>query len=294
MASGSEYIASTALANNPNFASLQTTTTVAVASYNALQVAVRKTLSAGLSLQLSYTYSKNMSDGDQSTGQSVVGNCRLPRWIPFISAGDYALSGYDQRDTSRDQRRIQNAVGQSAARWSSESSLGGWSVNGIFSYGSGLPFSILTGFNNSRNGDTQNSDRPNLAPGFSGGLNSGVTAGCAGIPAGQQLGTATRWFNPCAFSLNPAGTYGNLGRDTITGHNLLTTDLALVKLTTLPWEKVKLEFRAECFNCFNHANLAVPVNNIFQSTGAYSGNAGQITATLVDNREIQFGLKLNF
>ena len=118
---------------------------------------------------------------------------------------------------------------------------GGWAVNGVRTYGSGLPFGVVDGFNNSQNGDTTLPDRPNLVPGFSNNPINGVTAGCAGIPAGQPLHTATRWFDPCAFALSPLGTYGNLARVTITGPGTVDVDFTLVKTTPIT-ERMKLSF----------------------------------------------------
>ncbi len=80
--------------------------------------------------------------------------------------------------------------------------IGGWQLNGIGTILSGFPFTPLVGSNRSGDGDTRNPDRPNLNPNFSGSI---VT------------GNPNQWFNPAAFLLPAAGTYGNLGRGTLTG-----------------------------------------------------------------------------
>jgi hypothetical protein len=172
--------------------------------------------------------------------------------------------------------------------------LGGWSLNGVYTYGSGLPFAVADGFNNSQNDGISTADRPNVNPGFSNNPINGTTAGCGGvIPAGQQLHTATMWFNPCAFSLSPLGTYGNDGRATITMPGLNNVDFAIIKNTALT-ERFKLDFRAEFFNLFNTAHFGLPALTLFSSSRTYLGNAGSVTTTVSDNREIQFGLKLTF
>jgi hypothetical protein len=53
-------------------------------------------------------------------------------------------------------------------------------------------------------------------------------------------------------------------------------------------EQLKLQFRAEFFNVFNHTNYAIPVNNVT------SKSFGQITSTATSGREIQFALKVMF
>jgi len=62
-------------------------------------------------------------------------------------------------------------------------------------------------------------------------------------------------------------------------------------------ERMKLQFRTEFFNMFNHAQFKTPGNLIFNSNGTYIGSAGAIVATTgegLGGRNIQFGLKLTF
>jgi hypothetical protein len=67
----------------------------------------------------------------------------------------------------------------------------------------------------------------------------------------------------------------------------------LVKDTAIS-ERIKLQFRWELFNLLNHPVFSVPNNSVFSSSRTYSGSGGQVTTTLIDNREMQFGLKLIF
>jgi len=206
---------------------------------------------------------------------------------------DYGLSAYDQRQTFVFNTQYQMPWDKRLTGRTVRATLGGWAINGILSYGSGLPFNIQDGFNNSRNGDTNVPDRPNFVPGASNNSVQGVTAGCEGIPAGQKLGTPNRYYDPCAYQLSPAGTFGNLGRNTVTGPTLFDLDFTLLKSIPLT-EKKKLEFRAEFFNLLNHANFGLPLRTVFTASRTHSGNEGTITNTSTDNREIQLGLKLTF
>ena len=171
-------------------------------------------------------------------------------------------------------------------------------INSIWRATTGPTQVVPVGFNVSRSGDPLSSDRPNLKPGFSNSPTKGVTAGCDGLPRelwGQKLGTPDLYFDPCAFSLPEAGTYGNLSRNTLIGPGLFNVDFGLVKNTPLPLhEGMNLEFRAEFFNILNRANFTNPAASLFLNTGARNTNAGKITSTSVDNREVQFGLKLTF
>jgi carboxypeptidase family protein len=289
---GSKFFAANAPLINPNFAELQKLLTGARSNYNGLQAVLQKTFSVGLTFQASYSYSKAMSDADEITNGQILSVPPSPMDIHDLGR-EYSLSAYDQRHIL-----VWNAAYQ--LPWDkrlngrlAKATLGGWAINAIYSYGSGLPIDLQTGFNNSRNGDGQQPDRPDLTPGFRNNPIHGVTAGCQGIPAGQKLQTPTRWYDPCAFTLNAAGTFGNLGRNTATAPGLFNVDFTLVKITPLT-EKKKLEFRAEFFNLLNHANFGLPNLNVFNGSRTRSGNAGQISSTSTDNRDIQLGLKLVF
>jgi carboxypeptidase family protein len=203
---------------------------------------------------------------------------------PAVETTNATLSGLVGQDEMRD-LPLNGRLAKTA--------LGGWAVNGIYSYGSGLPIDIPAGFNNSQDGDAAQPDRPNLAPGFSNNPVHGVMAGRQGIPAGQSLRTPDRWFDPGAFDLPAAGFYGNLGRNRVTAPGLFTADFTLVKTTPLTEQK-KLEFRAEFFNLLNHANFGLPVLNVFNSSRIRAGNSGAITNTSTANRQIQLGMKLTF
>jgi hypothetical protein len=142
---------------------------------------------------------------------------------------------------------------------------------------SGFPFTPQIGSNRSGDGDTRNPDRPNVNPSVTGPV---------------LLDSPNQWFNPNAFVLPTPGTYGNLGRATLTGPGLADLDVSLFKTTAIA-EHANLQFRAEFFNVLNHANFATP-NAVVFSSGAISPTAGLITATATTSRQIQFGLKLIF
>jgi Carboxypeptidase regulatory-like domain/TonB-dependent Receptor Plug Domain len=87
---------------------------------------------------------------------------------------------------------------------------------------------------------------------------------------------------------NPSlSTYGSLPRNFLRGPGRTNFDLALSKTTPLRGERLKLEFRAEFFNIFNHAEFSNPDTNI------NGGTFGQILTT-ADPRIIQLALRLSF
>ncbi len=132
--------------------------------------------------------------------------------------------------------------------------ISGWQWNGILTAQSGLPFTPTAGSNRSGSGDTANPDVPNRNPAFSGPV---IT------------GDPNRWFNPQAFLLPMAGTYGNAGA------------------------QPNLQFRAEAFNILNRANFGQPSIGVYAGTNI-SPSAGVITSTATTSRQLQFALKLTF
>ena len=92
--------------------------------------------------------------------------------------------------------------------------MSGWQLNGIATLLSGFPFTPVIGSNRSGDGDTRNPDRPSLNPAFTGPV---------------VLGSPNQWFNPNAFVLPTAGTYGNLGRGVYSGPGLADVDASLFK-----------------------------------------------------------------
>jgi hypothetical protein len=281
---------------NPNFSSVRYYRFDTNASYNALQATLRRRSASGLQYQASYTFSKSMdlksilTNGDTRQEPGTFMDPLNPSRDRGLSTF-YAKHNFILTTTYPFPFRFQQKAAQLV--------LGGWTINGIGTFRSGNPFTVRTGFNRSRNGDTQSADRPNLRPGFSNSPTSGTSPGClntdgtVAIAPGTKLGTPNHYFDPCAFSLEDSGTYGNLGRDTVIGPKLINVDASLEK-TFKPREAVSVQFRAESFNFLNHPNFGLPANSVFTSAGKYIGSAGSITTTTTQGRTIQFGLKVIF
>ena len=153
----------------------------------------------------------------------------------------------------------------------------GWQITGIETARTGLPFTIITGFDQTLTGNSFDQTRPNYVYGCN-------------ISANQS---ATQWFNPNCFTLQAKGTFGNAGRSIGTSPSYVTTDFCLLKDTRVS-ERLNAQFRAEFFNIFNHTNLGLPAAGALTASGAPAGNAGAISTIIGTSRQIQFGLKLLF
>jgi hypothetical protein len=250
-------------------------------SYNALETEVVHRLSRGLQIRANYTWSKNLDMNSGLTGAQASNQSQmtLDRNDPRRDWAPSALNAASQASISA---RYELPFGQ-GKRWMSHAGgvesklLGGWQLNEIATLLTGFPFTPVIGSNRSGDGDTRNPDRPSLNPSFTGPVVEG------------QPG---QWFNPNAFVLPAAGTYGDLGRGAYNGPGLADLDVSLFKTTPVS-ERASLQFRAEFFNVLNHPNLGTPNATVF-SSGAINASAGLITTLATTPRQIQFGLKLIF
>ncbi len=286
LAPGTVFYASSTKAN-PNVANTTSWVSQGISNYNGLEVDVRRQLSHGLQLRGVYTFASNLDDGS-AWNTSVSANTPAFVMYPGNPGLDYGPAATNIRHAAAINGTWELPFKDGLlANPLAKEALGGWSVSGIATLQSGFPLSPQLGYNPTGNGDTRNPVRPNLAPGFHGPL---------------YAKTVAQWFNPAAFTAPEAGTFGNVGRDTLTGPGLSELDLALVKNTAIH-ERIHAQFRAEFFNVLNHSNFTTPNPVVFSSGPtpktptaevAPSPTAGVLSATATTSRQIQFGLKILF
>jgi Carboxypeptidase regulatory-like domain len=152
---------------------------------------------------------------------------------------------------------------------------GGWQFNDITILQTGNPVSITGASNNL-------ATRPNFVPGVS-----------ATVPHP----TKSEWFNTAAFINPPLYTFGNVPRTLPNVRAPGTTNFNTSLFREFPiHESLHLSFRAEAFNVFNHPSLGSPIGAFSAGSNGLnaSGTFGTITRTNIDNRELQFALKLLF
>ena len=160
-----------------------------------------------------------------------------------------------------------------------------WTVSGILALRSGTPFTVGIQGDYSRTLVRVSVDRPNLRAGVD--------------PDRIVLGGADRYFDVSAFELQAPGTFGNVGRNSLTGPGIATLDLALAKGVASGWGNGagRLEFRVDIFNALNHVNLGVPQRIVFagvRQDEAPISSAGRITSTTTGPREVQLSLRASW
>ena len=283
---GTVFIPAGSRRPNPAFSTIELKSSDGESWYNALIFDVRKRFSAGFAVQSSYTLSKSEDTTQASTFFSDATNgttSAFPEYIPGYNKG---LSDFDTRHAW-----VVNFTVDLPGTDALGGLFNGWQASGIWNMRSGQPLTVFVQSNRSRSlwspslGPGIGADRPSYAPGYG--------------PDNAVLGRVDQWFDPNAFVLQPAGTFGDTGRGDFIGPNLRTLDVALTRRAAFsPFGgDGRLEFRIEAFNLLNRANFGVPALVAFAGTGdteAPLSTLGRITTTVTSARQIQLGIKAYF
>jgi hypothetical protein len=241
---------------------------------------VVKRATRGLSFKANYSFSKVMDLNSAilaPSGENEPPDVFSPYHLS-LNRGPAAYSVRHQFNTNFSYQLPFGSgqrFGGSASGWKNRL-IGGWQWNGIVTAQTGFPQTPLIGSNNSGTGDSNVSDVPNWNPNFHGPV---------------VLGNVDHWFNPQAFTLPAAGTFGNVSRGSITGPGLFNVDTSAFKKISIN-ERFNLQLRVEAFNILNRANFFYP-NDIVFSGANTSATAGQITAAST-SRQLQVAFKLMF
>jgi hypothetical protein len=262
---------------NPTWNALTLQNGQASSHYEGLQVGVNRKLSKGFQMQFSYSFSKSMDDA--SSGIGGFGDSGGTN--PTNLRADYGLSNFNRTNNLRVSWVYRLPLHSGNALLNG--ALSNWQLSGIYSYNSGQPFSPSVGF--ASTGTGAYTPRPN------------DIAGCNLYPTIQ---TRLDWFNTACFTAPPIGEFGNAGRDILIGPNFWDMDSSLAKEARIKKfsELFIIQFRAEFFNILNHPAFGNPSNSLFNqgTNGTFVPNPGvnQITSTVSNPRQIQFGLKILF
>ncbi len=291
--------------------------------YNAFQTSLEHRFASGFNVLAAYTFAKSLGTADGNVNQCDVQNAHNVAAEKGPTTPDFrhrlVVSYVYELPYGKGKHFGSNANGVAQA------ALGGWQVAGVTTVRSGEAFDARMG-----NGDLTNTGafygRPDIIHNpydFSFDVATQAALGCSN-PGHQTLDC---WFNQAAFVAPPlastpglcggqcvARDFGDAGRAVLRGPDLVNFDFSAYKTFRLS-ERFGLVFRAEFFNIFNHPNFNLP--NLLSGGGSSgagfvnfncttlpsgatdcsgrSAGGAAITTTIPDNqREIQFGLKLQF
>jgi hypothetical protein len=266
------------------------------AHYDSLQVKAERSFRNGLYFLAGYTYSRTFDTGFPDGLGTNPGATYFP--LPGTRKADWALSqlNLNHQLTASVTYYLPFGKGQRfGSDWSApvNAVLGGWEADVIERAISGFPLFVVNSANGSGTNFQWNGNSLNRPDQVGDPNKAGPVAANPGCMAPTKIHTPQNWFNPCAFVAAPAGELGTANRAPAYGPRYVNTDLSFIKHISLLREGMKLDFRAEFFNVFNHTHFFLPGLN---GSGMPDLNSSyqSINQTLNDPRLVQFALKLNF
>jgi hypothetical protein len=248
---------------SPGLTTVSTAQSLGELDYNAFLFKGVKRFTNGFSALVSYTFGK-ATDLVSNNDGPIFTNIFDPQY-------DRGPADYDVTHTLVGSFVYELPFGRKHV-------LGGWQLNGIGFWRSGLALTV------SQSGTMQSTgignNRPNLVEG---------KTGAAADP------TIDQWFDPTAFvRTEPTGTFGNIGRNTLRGPEIFNIDMSLVKHTQIG--RLDTELRIETFNLLNHPQFGPPARTFGNADfGRITSSANPSCQTCgTSERQIQIGVKVRF
>jgi hypothetical protein len=245
--------------NNSYFA------TIGNSAYNSAQIDWRHT-SGRLQTLIGYTFSKSLDDSSGYGEQINPVNARLSRGLSAFDSTHNFVASYSYTlpfDRMRGPKKLTN----------------GWQISGITRFATGLPVTIV-----------ETDDHSLLGTSFGGPITLAVDTpnlvGPLQVTDPRKTANGKQYFSAAAFASSALGLEGTANRRFFHGPGINNFDFALLKNTLLT-ERLDLQFRAEFYNIFNHAQFLTP------SGIMPAASFGQVPGAR-DPRIGQLSLKLNF
>ncbi len=219
-------------------------------------------------LTFAYTWAKST---DTKSAAAGIGATGYNGWQGFLDnqdpERDHGLSDFDvdHRLVASFVYNLPIGAGErfaTDATGAKEALVGGWQVNGIYTWQRGFPLTVTAA--------------------DLGGLNDSFGANRADLVGDPNSGgrSIQRWFNTNAFAQPAAGQFGSSGRNILRGPGVNNLDLAIFKNFSLVG-RTKLQFRLESFNALNHTQFNSVSTNLTSATfgvvnGARPGRINQL------------------
>jgi hypothetical protein len=279
------------------FTNVSNITDGGTAHYDSLQIkAETKSMRHGLYALLGYTWARTFDSGMPDGDGTFPGAIYWP--LPGTKRADWGLSQINLNDQFSASVIYDLPFGK-GKRYGGDSNgfvdavLGGWQVNVIEKATSGFPLFVVNSANGSSvnfqwNGSSLN--RPNEVGDPNKG---GQVAANPTCNAPAQVHTVQHWFNPCAFVAAPLGELGTASRTPLYGPRFVNTDFSAFKNFHIH-ESYVLQFRAEMFNLFNHAQFYLGGGGTQMQDLSSTSTFGIVNGTVNNPRVVQLALRFDF
>ena len=248
----------------PTFGFIEYRATRATSNYKGLDVSLERRFKSGWSAAIAYTLSKTTDN----SGEHLNTPNSFPQNGYDLNAWE-GPSDYDVRHRFVGNFVLELPFGE-GKKWANTGAgkaiLGGWTLAGIYTIRTGLPFTVVQ--NNSI------------------GINMTPLPNRTGSGEGKQ--TVDSWYDVTAFPLAPNGVFGNSGRNILRAPGWQSADMSLQRRIRIK-ENAGVTLRWDVFNLFDHTNLGFPDNNVSNTL-----TRGTITTLGGDARLMQFALRVDF
>jgi hypothetical protein len=266
---------------NTNFGSVVQAYNTGAASYSGLQVALNRQFAHNLAGQVNYTYSRCVDNGSFASS--------LEEFAQLVT--DRYNQNYDYGNCTFDIRHNVSGNLLYSLPFKGNRLVEGWQVSSIVQIHTGLPLNIY-------NDGILFTDPADLGTQWGSRANYSFAPGCSPnhIIKERINSDTTQWFDPTCYEAQAPGFLGNVQRDSVPGPGTFSADLSVTKNTKIN-ERLNLQFRTECFNCFNHFNVGGTGAGTLGAINVPGNAAGQAVGSqspVVTPRQIQFAVKLDF
>jgi hypothetical protein len=273
------------------------------ARYDSMQLkAETKSSQHGLYALIGYTWSRTFDSGFPDGAGTFPGAMFWP--LPGAQKLDWSLSQINLNDSFTASILYDLPFGKGkkfGSDWHgvTNAALGNWQVTLIEKITSGFPLFVVDSNNGLFNGSGVNFqwngsslNRPDQV----GDPNkAGAVAANPTCPAPAKIHTLQNWFNPCAFKEAAPGELGNSARAPVSGPRFVNTDFSAIKNFPLPWrEGMRMQFRAEFFNLFNHPQYYLQGGGSGMQDISAPSSFGVVNGTVNNPRVVQLALRLDF
>lgn len=229
----------------PQYGNINEIQSIGNSNYNSLQATLRASNFHHLSSQLAYTWSHAFDDVTAYRGA-------LPQDSTNFK-GDYGQGDFDNRNI------FTGAVTYDVPGLDAHKAItGGWQLNSVLAFHSGMPFTVLT--DNQTDNTGENNQRANQV----------IANPYAGF---KQQKPGANWLNAAAFTDPAPGTWGKTHRNAFVAPGFGDVDFSIFKNTRIG-ERINTQVRVEFYNIFNRTNFAPP---LLGGNGAYNPNTATIS-----------------
>jgi hypothetical protein len=271
---------------NSNFGRVIQAYNTGASSYNSLQVSLNHQFAHNVVGQLNYTWSHCIDDGSFASSLEEFAQLVEDRYNQRYSYGNCT---FDIRD---------NISGNVlyALPFKGNRLIEGWQVGSIVGIHTGLPLNVYNNATFTDPADLGSQWGTNANYSFAPGCHPNHLLKKSIFDPVTGAKTGTQWFDPTCYEAQAPGFLGNVKRDSLPGPGTFSADLSITKDTKIT-ERLNMQFRTECFNCFNHFNVGGTLTGTLggiNQAGNLSGVSLGSQAPVVNPRQIQFALKFDF